>query len=525
MNIAKGLWLLPIGLLAACGDGNESSSSAPAMYSVSVTVSGLTGTGLVLQNNGSSDLAISSNGAATFATQIANGTAYNVTVKSQPVAEPAQLCDLVNNNGKINNAAVTNIEIKCRTATGKFLFAVEHYGAIDIYSIDASTGALSQAPFSFRIDEQLVAAYANASFLYVLKGGHYLSHSGMYGTNPTVSVLAIDSNTGGLTEVSGSPYSAGDYWPPDELVFHPSKKFAYAINGSQVRGYSIDSVTGQFTATPGSPYSVSPAGSIGYGGATFTSNGRYLHIVRAGAVDTFSVDDATGALILASSVIYNGNSATQPVLSKAGNFLYFGYTTSTYKRAPVDVSYSQWLTAYSVDSSTGNLSAVAGVPYNIYNSGYTLSPLAIHRSGEYIYLFSSVSSEPGSISVFASDNNTGQLSAIPNSPFATGGNGFSISPTGKFLMVGYTDTNKGINVFGIDAATGTLTATTPSAPTVSGVSPSKIAFDPSGNFVYVLDMPYPGKIYVFSIDAETGMMTSVNSYPTQAESIVISGLQ
>ena len=52
-------------------------------YSVGGSVSGLSGT-VVLQDNGGDNLSVSSNGAFTFATRLATGAAYNVTVKTSP---------------------------------------------------------------------------------------------------------------------------------------------------------------------------------------------------------------------------------------------------------------------------------------------------------------------------------------------------------------------------------------------------------------------------------------------------------
>jgi hypothetical protein len=48
-------------------------------------VTGLSGTGLVLQNNGGDNLAVTASGAFTFATAIKSGTAYAITVLTQPV--------------------------------------------------------------------------------------------------------------------------------------------------------------------------------------------------------------------------------------------------------------------------------------------------------------------------------------------------------------------------------------------------------------------------------------------------------
>ena len=53
------------------------------MYSVGGTVSGLSGT-VVLQDNGADQLSVSASGSFTFATQLASGAAYNVTVQANP---------------------------------------------------------------------------------------------------------------------------------------------------------------------------------------------------------------------------------------------------------------------------------------------------------------------------------------------------------------------------------------------------------------------------------------------------------
>ena len=55
-------------------------------YSVGGTVSGLAGT-LVLQDNGGDDLSVSGNGAFAFATTLADGAAYQVSVKTNPAGQ------------------------------------------------------------------------------------------------------------------------------------------------------------------------------------------------------------------------------------------------------------------------------------------------------------------------------------------------------------------------------------------------------------------------------------------------------
>ena len=78
-------------------------------YPVGGTVSGLSGT-VVLQDNGGDDLSVSASGAFTFATALTAGSAYNVTVKTNPAG---QTCSVANGSGTVGSAGVTNIAVTC----------------------------------------------------------------------------------------------------------------------------------------------------------------------------------------------------------------------------------------------------------------------------------------------------------------------------------------------------------------------------------------------------------------------------
>ena len=117
----------------------------PATFTVGGTVSDLGGTGLVLQNNGGGNLTINADGAFTFAAALATGTAYSVTVATQPTATPARTCSVANGAGTVANAAVTNVAVSCRAATGKYIY-VSNAGSNDVsvFAINPSSGALAQ---------------------------------------------------------------------------------------------------------------------------------------------------------------------------------------------------------------------------------------------------------------------------------------------------------------------------------------------------------------------------------------------
>jgi hypothetical protein len=83
-------------------------------YHVGGTVSGLAGTGLVLQDNAGDDLSITADGAFTFATTVASGATFSVSIKSQPTA-PAQTCQLSSASGTVGASDVTGVVVNCAT--------------------------------------------------------------------------------------------------------------------------------------------------------------------------------------------------------------------------------------------------------------------------------------------------------------------------------------------------------------------------------------------------------------------------
>lgn len=86
-------------------------------YSVGGYVTGLSGTGLVLQNGGTDDLAVAANGTFTFSNEVAEGSAYNVSLRTQPT-NPSQVCQVQNGTGTANGD-VADVVVECVAATAK----------------------------------------------------------------------------------------------------------------------------------------------------------------------------------------------------------------------------------------------------------------------------------------------------------------------------------------------------------------------------------------------------------------------
>lgn len=119
----RALLVLCVSILPACGGGGGGGSTPPpnlpglTTYTVGGAVSGLSGSGLVLTNNGLDSLTLNANGGFTFATAFPSGFPYDVAVKTQP-SSPAQRCLVSNGTGTLNGANVTNVQVVCASTIG-----------------------------------------------------------------------------------------------------------------------------------------------------------------------------------------------------------------------------------------------------------------------------------------------------------------------------------------------------------------------------------------------------------------------
>jgi sugar lactone lactonase YvrE len=117
-------------LLASCGGGGGGGSgfvpiAAPAQpqtpetpvvvtHTVGGTVTGLTGS-LVLQNNAGDDLKLTADGKFTFATALTEGSAYEVSVRTQPLW---QFCTVTKGSGKAS-ADIGDVAVACSAAVAQ----------------------------------------------------------------------------------------------------------------------------------------------------------------------------------------------------------------------------------------------------------------------------------------------------------------------------------------------------------------------------------------------------------------------
>jgi 6-phosphogluconolactonase len=176
--------------------------------------------------------------------------------------------------------------------SGKFLYASndDNLGSVLAYTIGA-TGALTPVPGSpFAIpvpsfnptSAEPYGIVDTGSFVYVT----------LSATN-NIAAFSVDSATGTLTPVPGSPFAAGN----SPAAFGLSGNFLYAVNSGDgtVSGYGIDPSGGALTPLPGSPF--------GSGGGTLAidSTGKYLYLGTFRGIQGYNIDSATGALTLGSA--------------------------------------------------------------------------------------------------------------------------------------------------------------------------------------------------------------------------------
>jgi hypothetical protein len=149
-------------------------------YLVNVSVSGLVGSGLILQNNGGDDLAISGNGTVAFATSVVSGGGYNVTQHTAPLG-PSQTCSVTSGSGTITDSSVT-ISVSCVTDT----FTVG--GSVNGLPLGGSVTVTNNGG-----DAQVLGANGNFTFATAIASGANYSVA----ANPAAGVGCTVSNGSG----------------------------------------------------------------------------------------------------------------------------------------------------------------------------------------------------------------------------------------------------------------------------------------------------------------------------------------
>jgi 6-phosphogluconolactonase len=430
------------GSISGANVTNVTVTCSARTYTLGGTVSGLTGTGLVLQNNGGDDLPIAANLPFTFATPLADGSPYSVTVATPPGA-PSQVCQIFNASGTINGADVTSVKVNCRSV---FAYVADRAGGnILTYIVNAATGALSRVGTPVAAESPYaIAVQPGDDFLYVL-------YSGVNATPGNVTTYSINALTGAIASV-GTPVTVG--LDARSITIDPSGRFLYVANrgSNTISAYTINSLTGALTSS-GAPV----AAGAGPSCIAVDPTGRFAYVANSGAntVSEYSVNGSTGVLTSVGVPVSTALDPSCIVVEPRGWFAY------------VVNSGSSNISSYSVDATTGALTSI-GLP--VPTGGLGPRFINVDPDGKFIYATNSGSA---SASAFTLIQNNGVL--LPaGGPVPAGANAGSVvvDPTGRFVYV--TNTGAGtVSSYRIDTGTGALTAIGPNV--AAGIEPTAIA--------------------------------------------------
>jgi 6-phosphogluconolactonase len=354
----------------------------------------------------------------------------------------------------------------------------------------------------------LLASYA-LLLLLALTGcnGFFTSEGGA--TQTTGFVYVLNQNPGGIGSVSGfsaapttgvltqllnSPFGAGNQLSsPNSMSVDASGKFLYVSNtgGGGIVGFAISQsalTLGQLssiatTATTANPAAIVVDGSL-----------RAVYAVEPGPqVEAFTINSSTGALTAQTGSPYSlGASAAAPTsVAEAANgaFLFVGMNDGSILSVPIN------------SNGTVNVSAGAVITTLPLAGVSKVASLAADTAVRFLYAVDGIQN----ISAYTITSGTGKLTAVSNTPFTGGGSALSPVSVGvdtlnanTFVFAANKDSNN-VSAFNV-GGNGALTSVTGSPfPETSATAPFALAVDPSGNFVYVANNTSPGNVASFVV--------------------------
>src|SRR5437870_8121278 len=239
---------------------------------------------------------------------------------------------------------------------GKFLFVADfNSNEISVFNI-GSNGALTRVTGS-----PFFVGGSSPAFLLLHPSGNFLYTSNLNSPTGAISAFSINATTGALTQISGSPFpTAGSSPGPSSMASDPAGKFLYVSLGgtananNQVAAFTVNSSTGALTPIAGSPVTVGRDPQ----GLAVTPDGKFLFIANFldNTISAFSIDAASGVLTPITGSPFTANNApSRVVIDPSGKFL--DVTNN------VGGDISVFTINASTNASTGLLSPIAGSPF------------------------------------------------------------------------------------------------------------------------------------------------------------------
>jgi 6-phosphogluconolactonase len=346
-------------------------------------------------------------------------------------------------------------------------------------------------------------------------GGGVGTTSLVYVTNMgsnTVSGYTINSTTGGLAAVPGSPFAGVS--SPSAITVSSNGFFAYVTNSG-----SSNTVTAFRVGTNGALLSVTPTptnpnpAAVGLNptAATLSPDTEFLYVANSGSdtVTAFAIGSGGELTLIPQS------SPTLNPISSGGTAPQAMATATNSRVLYVANSGSSNVTAFSI-GGTGLLTLVpstASNPNPISTGGTTPRAMAVAPGGRFLYAANRGSNN---VTVF-SIGGAGLLTLVPSTgsnpnPISVGGtalNDLTVSSDGQFLYTA----NGGGNVTAFTIGGSGLLSLIPASgnilnPTVAGTAPAAVTISPNGQFLYVANGG--GNVSTYQITAQTGALSPLS---------------
>jgi 6-phosphogluconolactonase (cycloisomerase 2 family) len=180
----------------------------------------------------------------------------------------------------------------------------------------------------------------------------------------SIDAFQIDAILGALTPIAGSPYTLatlGCVNPFPTGITDLFGRFLYTSDeASEISGYAIVGKTGTLTELARSPFPVSggcPNGTASPRGITTEPTGRFLYVMNADYFSIYSINAGNGVLTHVKDTTRISNGLLHAALraDPSGNFLYASKTSSGGDK----------VVGFSIDPVSGDLTALPVSPFPI----------------------------------------------------------------------------------------------------------------------------------------------------------------
>ena len=298
------------GTMAAAAATNVAITCSDNRYAIGGSVTGLTGSGLVLRN-GTQSVAVESGATSfAFAAGATAGTTYAVTIGTQPAG---QTCGVTagTDTGTTGDSDISSVAVTCRNYV---VIAEDSYNdAIETFAID-SQGNVAGAP-SATVAVGTMASSAS---------GLALSADGLraYATGNGVQQFSIGA-AGNLTALPEVPPNGGG--TASTIAVTPDGHFAYVADNWGNSVYALKVGADGALAATGAQYGYPTPGPYD---VKTSADSRFLYTVNSpGTVSQFAIGTDGGLTPLASAQVAAGAGARTITLSPDGRFAYVANAT------------------------------------------------------------------------------------------------------------------------------------------------------------------------------------------------------